>query len=415
MARSSLPPGFRFHPTDVELVQYYLKRKILGKKLHIEAIAVVDIYKFSPWDLPGKSCLRTRDLEWYFFCPRDKKHPNGARTNRATEIGFWKTTGKDRSIFYDSRAVGMKKTLVFHLGRAPQGTRTDWVIHEYRLEDKQLADTGIRQDSFVLCRLFEKSGPGPKNGEQYGAPFVEEEWEDDDAGEGLMELPFVAVASSSHAEVVDSGGIVQALPTSALGSSGTDDIHPAAIIADAVPLPDFYSGTETNIPTDEEVNIEALLATFLCDDENMSITAVPPEKDSSGIEHAVVGPLVIEQALAEFDQDQIFAGLDNPYSLETPETLGNNNNNNNNNDNNNDNLETELLNLGGAADFELYSSAAELAQGAVDWQYPGAGLGEEVVYLQHTTAAAAEGNNLKQPASSGSCYSSTTDYYCYNP
>lgn len=36
------------------------------------------------------------------------------------------------------------------------------------------------QDSFVLCRIFRKSGSGPKNGEQYGAPFVEEEWEDDE-------------------------------------------------------------------------------------------------------------------------------------------------------------------------------------------------------------------------------------------
>lgn len=57
MALKSLPPGFRFHPTDVELVLYYLKRKIMGKKLHYEAIAEVNIYKFSPWDLPGQLFL----------------------------------------------------------------------------------------------------------------------------------------------------------------------------------------------------------------------------------------------------------------------------------------------------------------------------------------------------------------------
>lgn len=32
----------------------------------------------------------------------------------------------------------------------------------------------------MLCRIFQKSGTGPKNGEQYGAPFVDEEWEDDE-------------------------------------------------------------------------------------------------------------------------------------------------------------------------------------------------------------------------------------------
>lgn len=36
------------------------------------------------------------------------------------------------------------------------------------------------KDAFVLCRIFQKSGAGPKNGEKYGAPFVEEEWEDDE-------------------------------------------------------------------------------------------------------------------------------------------------------------------------------------------------------------------------------------------
>jgi len=53
MAQTSLPPGFRFHPTDVELVSYYLKRKIMGKKLIVDAISEVDLYKFPPWDLPG--------------------------------------------------------------------------------------------------------------------------------------------------------------------------------------------------------------------------------------------------------------------------------------------------------------------------------------------------------------------------
>ena len=47
-------PGFRFHPTDEELVGFYLKRKIQQKPLSIELIRQLDIYKYDPWDLPSK-------------------------------------------------------------------------------------------------------------------------------------------------------------------------------------------------------------------------------------------------------------------------------------------------------------------------------------------------------------------------
>ncbi|XP_065870251.1 NAC domain-containing protein 78 [Euphorbia lathyris] len=177
---ASLAPGFRFHPTDEELIRYYLKRKVTNKPFRFDPIAVVDIYKSEPWDLPDKSKLKTRDLEWYFFSMLDKKYGNGSKTNRATEKGYWKTTGKDRPVRWNSRTVGMKKTLVYHLGRAPRGERSNWVMHEYRLTDEDLEKAGVVQDAFVLCRIFQKSGTGPKNGEQYGAPFVEEEWDDEE-------------------------------------------------------------------------------------------------------------------------------------------------------------------------------------------------------------------------------------------
>ncbi|PHT48970.1 hypothetical protein CQW23_13178 [Capsicum baccatum] len=178
--RKLMAPGFRFHPTDEELVSYYLKRKVCGKPLRFDAISEIDIYKVEPWDLPGMSRLKTRDLEWYFFSVLDRKHGNGAKTNRATERGYWKTTGKDRAVHHKSKVVGMKKTLVFHSGRAPKGQRTNWVMHEYKLIDEELVKAGIVQDALVLCRVFQKSGAGPKNGDKYGAPYVEEEWEDDE-------------------------------------------------------------------------------------------------------------------------------------------------------------------------------------------------------------------------------------------
>ncbi|TYH51167.1 hypothetical protein ES332_D10G254700v1 [Gossypium tomentosum] len=173
---TALAPGFRFHPTDEELVSYYLKRKISNKPVRFNAMAEVDIYKHEPWDLSDKAKLQTRDQEWYFFSLLDKKYGNGGRMNRATNQGYWKATGKDRGVRHNTHLIGMKKTLVFHSGRAPDGMRTNWVMHEYRLVEEELEKIGALQ-GYVLCRVFHKNNIGPPNGNRY-APFIEAEWDD---------------------------------------------------------------------------------------------------------------------------------------------------------------------------------------------------------------------------------------------
>ncbi|CAL5355785.1 unnamed protein product [Camellia sinensis] len=157
MGGASLPPGFRFHPTDEELVGYYLKRKVEGQEIELEVIPVVDLYKFDPWELPEKSFLPKRDMEWFFFCPRDRKYPNGSRTNRATKAGYWKATGKDRKVVCQSSVTGYRKTLVFYRGRAPMGDRTDWVMHEYRLSDDLSQGSPCFQGGYALCRVIKRN------------------------------------------------------------------------------------------------------------------------------------------------------------------------------------------------------------------------------------------------------------------
>ncbi|KAJ3676847.1 hypothetical protein LUZ60_002571 [Juncus effusus] len=159
--QESLPPGFRFHPTDEELITYYLQHKITETDFNARAIADVDLNKCEPWDLPEKA--KMGEKEWYFFSLRDRKYPTGVRTNRATNAGYWKTTGKDKEIYsgQNSDLVGMKKTLVFYKGRAPRGEKTNWVMHEYRLHAK--ASSKSNKDEWVVCRIFMKSsGTGKK-------------------------------------------------------------------------------------------------------------------------------------------------------------------------------------------------------------------------------------------------------------
>ncbi|GJX51508.1 gypsy type transposase [Tanacetum coccineum] len=92
-----------------------------------------------------KSKLQYGDLEWFFFCPKSQKYLSGSRTNRATEAGYWKATGKDREVKYKDKIVAAIKTLVFQAGHPPKGTRTYWVMHEYRMDDKDLANAGVIQ------------------------------------------------------------------------------------------------------------------------------------------------------------------------------------------------------------------------------------------------------------------------------
>lgn len=52
-----MAPGFRFHPTDEELVGFYLKRKVEKKLIRIDLIKHIDVYKYEPWDLPSMHSL----------------------------------------------------------------------------------------------------------------------------------------------------------------------------------------------------------------------------------------------------------------------------------------------------------------------------------------------------------------------
>ncbi|KAF5730366.1 putative NAC domain-containing protein 100 [Tripterygium wilfordii] len=158
----NLPPGFRFHPTDEELISCYLTPKVSNINFTSKAIVDVDLKKCEPWDLPGKASMGEK--QWYFFNLRDRKYPTGLRTNRATEAGYWKTTGKDKEIYRAEVLVGMKKTLVFYKGRAPKGEKSNWVMHEYRLDNKHPFKPS--KEEWVVCRVFQKSAAVKKPQQQ---------------------------------------------------------------------------------------------------------------------------------------------------------------------------------------------------------------------------------------------------------
>lgn len=228
---TNLPPGFRFHPTDEELIMFYLRNQATSKPCPVSIIPEVDIYKFDPWQLPEKA--EFGENEWYFFTPRDRKYPNGIRPNRAAVSGYWKATGTDKAIYSASKYVGIKKALVFYKGRPPKGIKTDWIMHEYRLNElkshpnKQLGS--MRLDDWVLCRIYKKKNSGNKVFEPKMEDLCGQTAPNDD-GNDLHNMKLPRNFSISQLWDLEAlGPISQLLSDNSLNSSY--DINPSMMIA----------------------------------------------------------------------------------------------------------------------------------------------------------------------------------------
>ncbi|KAE8664209.1 NAC domain-containing protein 37 [Hibiscus syriacus] len=157
MMESSVPPGFRFHPTDEELVGYYLRKKVASQKIDLDVIRDIDLYRIEPWDLQARCRIGyEEEKEWYFFSHKDKKYPTGSRTNRATMAGFWKATGRDKAVYNNtSKLIGMRKTLVFYKGRAPN------VYHFLYCRPSLFQHLLLnKEEGWVVCRAFKKRTTG---------------------------------------------------------------------------------------------------------------------------------------------------------------------------------------------------------------------------------------------------------------
>ncbi|KAH7544639.1 NAC domain-containing protein 2 [Ziziphus jujuba] len=161
-------PGFRFNPKDEELVDFYLKKKVANEQLPSNVVIDVELYKFNPEYLAENHKPRGEN-QWFFFTPRDRKYPNGERPNRAAGSGYWKATGADRPVVSNEDKIGFRKALVFYQGKAPNGVKTDWIMHEYRLNQpskRKRIGNDMRLDDWVLCRIYKKPNKSPSKNER---------------------------------------------------------------------------------------------------------------------------------------------------------------------------------------------------------------------------------------------------------
>ncbi|CAL4972363.1 unnamed protein product [Urochloa decumbens] len=184
---AGLPIGFRFRPTDEELLLHYLRRKALACPLPAGIIPDADLARLHPSDLlPPTAAGGDADGERFFFHrPATRCWRKGGGAARAAGAGVWRPSGKEKLVVSPrcKGPVGTKRTLVFCSGRG-RGARTGWVMHEYRLLPAGLhpfhgcaaapgnattaahvTGNGAAAD-WVVCRIFRKTKPAGHRGRE---------------------------------------------------------------------------------------------------------------------------------------------------------------------------------------------------------------------------------------------------------
>ncbi|TVU12799.1 hypothetical protein EJB05_46459 [Eragrostis curvula] len=253
--QSVVPPGFRFHPTEEELLTYYLKKKVASERIDLDVIRDVDLNKLEPWDIQEKCRIGSGPQnDWYFFSHKDKKYPTGTRTNRATAAGFWKATGRDKAIYSCAARIGMRKTLVFYKGRAPHGQKSDWIMHEYRLDDAAhpaagdhyyqsspnamrgpaAGDQAAQEEGWVICRVFKKKSLVHNHGQSSATAAVTNHNKMDAAPTTMESSPTSNCSSvthvSDHAKMLHSDDALDHILQYMRCHGKHDDTKPAALL-----------------------------------------------------------------------------------------------------------------------------------------------------------------------------------------
>ncbi|XP_065864198.1 NAC domain-containing protein 4-like [Euphorbia lathyris] len=236
--------GYRFHPTDDELLTYFLKPKMLSRVDYRPPIPEIKVCDYEPWDLPALINNNSDDRVWYFFCPRDYKYLRSRRSNRTTEAGYWKPTGKPRKVLNKRKEqIGTKKSLVFYIKERRKAIRTRWIMHEYECA---LNATMATSGDFVLCKLKSKADEKMNEG-QPDHMVIESDLENQNLNEITVNSSCDEHESSVHI------------------SSGFDDYNPKEMISEGQQVHMVF---ESDL---ENQNLKEMTVNSSCDEPESSI------------------------------------------------------------------------------------------------------------------------------------------------
>ncbi|KAK6148035.1 hypothetical protein DH2020_018947 [Rehmannia glutinosa] len=168
-----IPPGFRFRPTDQQLITSYLLRMAMGLPiLPWNRILEKDVYgknadpwvvfsdiNDSHWEIHVKESKKIINREIYVFTKLSKVNAEKTRIKRRAGCGTWNGQAT-RKIYNESRKlIGFMKTFTYEVMKAglDDDTRQEinddhWIMHEYSLAGIPL-EHELKYKDYVICKI----------------------------------------------------------------------------------------------------------------------------------------------------------------------------------------------------------------------------------------------------------------------
>ncbi|KAL5848229.1 hypothetical protein ACOSQ4_006242 [Xanthoceras sorbifolium] len=150
-----LPTGFRFNPTDEELIEI-LERKVSGQEMPLHGHFIVErnLYDHEPQHIEWDNTLSVPDNERYCYCMRETD------SREVSGRGWWKATGHVKKIYASkNQSVSAQEEMenirkAFQLsnyesgGSSSMGMHPDFVGEQQQQQALQNLDNNNSNDPF---------------------------------------------------------------------------------------------------------------------------------------------------------------------------------------------------------------------------------------------------------------------------
>ncbi|KAJ0044905.1 hypothetical protein Pint_05679 [Pistacia integerrima] len=129
---ATLPPDYKFVPSDAELIGFYLYNKVHNLPFSRDTIPECDLYgRQEPWQI-------------WFFTLLKKKSNKGSRICRGVGSGTWQGEDGAKEIKVEKTHLKIRLKKRFRYENKGSEHIGGWIMHEYLL---------LGHDEFVVCRI----------------------------------------------------------------------------------------------------------------------------------------------------------------------------------------------------------------------------------------------------------------------